>query len=435
MSDTMVAGTPLQEYVASVSAQLDATQVETGHLDAYAVDAAVPDVAVAPRTIDELQAALLEAQVNGLHVIARGGGTHMGAGNCASEYDIALSLAGMNNVLAHEPADMTVTVEAGTRLVDLQRVLGAHGQFLPLDPPCDVAATVGGVLAANPSGPLRHRFGTARDWLIGIRVAHPDGSVSKSGGQVVKNVTGYDMHKLYVGSLGTLGVITQATFKLAPQPKADVTLAVECHTAREAARIIADAHDEGLVLHAAELLAPETAHRILGDARWTVVARVAGGAAAVARSVRDINAMAAVVGAHVAERETTVWDAWSSAFRPEALSLRIVVAPSAVADTIQVLDRQFIGAAGLLSATATAGVIRAQLHPTREARAHPLLITAIEIAARHDGFVVVDAAPMSLKRQIDVFGPSRPDTAIMRRLKDALDPRRTLSPGRFAGKL
>jgi glycolate oxidase FAD binding subunit len=148
-----------------------------------------------------------------------------------------------------------------------------------------------------------------------------------------------------------------------------------------------------------------------------------------------LSAAAAVVGAGVEERGEEAWGAWASAFPPEALSLRVIVAPSAVAETMAVLDRQFIGATALLSATVTAGLIRAQLHPTREARAHALLVTATEVAARHDGFVVVDAAPMSLKRQIDVFGPTRPDFAIMRRLKDEFDPRRTLSPGRFMGRL
>lgn len=436
MSETMVVvSTPLQEFVASVREQFEPEQIEDGHLDAYAVDAAVPDVAVSVRTVEEIRATLAEAQENGLHVITRGGGAHMQAGNCPSEYDVALSLTEMRAVIAHEPADMTVTVEAGARLVDVQRALAEHGQFLPLDPACDVAATIGGVLAANAYGPRRHRFGTARDWLIGIRVVHADGSVSKSGGRVVKNVTGYDMHKLYVGSLGTLGVIAEATFKLAPLPKAETTLAIECHTAREAARIVAEAHDGGLVLNAAELLSPQTAHRVFGDARWTVLARVAGGEAAVQRSMRDLAAIASVVGARVDERGAEAWGAWSEMFRPQAVSLRVVTAPSAVANTIQVLDRQFIGATGLLSATVTAGVIRAQLHPTRAARAHALLVTATEIASRHDGFVVVDAAPMSLKRQIDVFGPTRPDFAIMQRLKESLDPHRTLSPGRFAGEL
>jgi glycolate oxidase FAD binding subunit len=431
----MLAATPVQEFAEALAGRIAAEQIETGHLDAYAVDAAVPDVAVRARSVEDVRAALAEAQEAGLHVIARGRGTHMEAGNCPAEYDVALSLAEMQRLLAYEPADMTVSVEAGARLADVQRALGEHGQWLPLDPACADEATVGGVLAANAYGPRRHAFGTARDWVIGMRVVQADGMVSKSGGRVVKNVTGYDMHKLHIGALGTLGVIVETTFKLAPLPKRETTVTVACHSAQDAARLVLGARDEGLAVHAAELLAPQTAQRVLGEARWVVLTRIAGGEGAVARSLRELSAAAAVVGAGVEDRGEEAWDAWAAAFRPAALSLRIIVAPSTVADTMAVLDRQFIGATALLSAMVTAGVIRAQLHPTREARAHALLVTASEIAARHDGFAVVDAAPMSLKRQIDVFGPPRPDFAIMRRLKDEFDPRRTLSPGRFMGRL
>ena len=430
-----VSTTPVGEFLASVSPEFESGSVERGHLDAYAVDAAVPDVAIRADTIEHVRTTLIEAQDAGLHVIARGGGTHLGIGNCPAEYDVALALGGMGAVLAYEPADMTVTVEPGVRLDRLQQRLAEQGQFLPLDPPCDAAATVGGVLAANVYGPRRHAYGTARDWLLGTRIVHADGAITKSGGRVVKNVTGYDMHKLYVGSLGTLGVLVEATLKVAPLPKVDSTIAIGCHTAHEAALILREAAHAGLALHAGELLAPGAANAVLGEARWTVLARVAGGQGAADRTTRDLAALAAPTSARIEERTADVWEAWSKVFRPGVLTMRVVVAPSMVAEVMQILDRQFIGAAALLSATPAAGVIRAQLSPTREARGHALVVTATDVAKRHDGFVVVDAAPMSLKRQVDVFGPTRPDFAIMRRLKEALDPQRTLSPGRFAGRL
>jgi glycolate oxidase FAD binding subunit len=432
-----LAVSPVKEFADAMRSALGDDAVFDGHLDEYAVDAAIPDVAVAPSTVDGVQAVLAEASECGLAVLPFGGGTHMGAGNAPEAYDVALSLRRMSRIIAHEPADLTVTVEPGVTLYALQETLAAHRQTLPLDPPCGFGATtIGGLLGSNASGPLRHAYGTARDWLLGVRVVHADGMSSKSGGRVVKNVTGYDMHKLYVGSLGTLGVIVEATFKLAPLPKTERTVAIECHSAREAARIALSAHDEGLSLHAAELLSPPAAHAITGDARWTLLARVAGGEAAVGRSLRELSALAATFGASVQERDGVVaWRAWSEAFRPEPLSLRVCVMPSAVADTIQVLDRQFIGGAGLLSSTITAGVIRARLHPSREARAHTLASDAADVASRHEGFAVIDAAPMSLKRQIDVFGSPRSDLAIMRRLKEQFDPKRVLAPGRFVGRL
>ena len=432
-----MAVSPVGEFIASIQVAAEAGTIISGHLDDYAVDTAIPDVAVQPATLQELQIVLTEAHESALAVIPFGGGAHMAAGNVAMVYDVALSTARMAEIVAYEPADLTVTAQAGVPLAALQsRLMAEHRQWLPLDPACGPTATVGGVLAANAYGPRRHAYGTARDWLIGMRVVHADGTSSKSGGRVVKNVTGYDMHKLHIGALGTLGVIADATFKLTPLPKVDVSVAIECHSAREAARIAADAHGAGLSLQAAELLSPPTSQTMVAGARWTLLARVAGGAAAVERSLQELRAMATVVGARINDVDGAgVWQAWSNAFHPQVLSLRIVVAPSVVADTIQVLDRQFIGAAAALSATISAGVIRAQLHPTREARAHALVVSAVEIAARHEGFVVVDAAPVSLKRQIDVFGPPRPDFAIMRRLKEEFDPKRTLSPGRFVGRL
>lgn len=189
-----------------------------------AVDDRVPSALVEPASVEQVQQTLAEASNDQLYVLPAGGGRHAHLGNVPIAYDIALSTADLSQILDHEPADMTATVESGVRMVDLQSELASHGQQLPLDPPGMELATIGGLLGADVSGPLRHAYGTARDWLIGIRVAHADGSVSKAGGRVVKNVSGYDMHKLYVGSLGSLGVIVEATFKLAALPRMGRTL-------------------------------------------------------------------------------------------------------------------------------------------------------------------------------------------------------------------
>ena len=252
------------------------------------MDGSKPGPVVTPTDIEQLRAGLSEAANHEISIIPVGGGKHLGIGNVPQSYDVAMSLAQMNHIIAHEPADLTVTVEAGLRLDDLQRALAVHGQFLPLDPPCAAGATIGGVLAVNAHGPLRHAFGTARDWLIGTRVVHADGSLSKSGGRVVKNVTGYDMHKLYVGSLGTLGVLVEATLKVAPLPHGDSTLAIACRSAARGAEMILAAHDAGLALHAAELLSPPASHAVLGQSSWCALVRVAGGAQAVARSLREM---------------------------------------------------------------------------------------------------------------------------------------------------
>jgi glycolate oxidase FAD binding subunit len=426
----------LDNFAAAVRLSLESDAVSAAYADEFAVDGTTPEIVVAPGSVEQLQAVLTEAREARLAAIAVGGGTHLGAGNAPAAYDVAISTARLDTTFEHEPADLTVTVDAGLRLADVQARLARQGQTLPLDPPCGDDATVGGVLAANAHGPLRHAYGTARDWLIGMRVVHADGTTSKSGGRVVKNVAGYDMHKLYVGSLGTLGVIAQVTFNLAPLPRAQTTAAVAFGTARDAAAFVMAARDAGLSLHAAELLSPPAAHAVMNDARWIVLARIAGGPAGVERSMREVGRLAAHARAGIDDGDgTAAWQRWSLAFRPGALSLRVSVMPSAVAETMEVLDRGFAGAAAQMSATVAAGVIRIHLEPSHEARPAALVARAQDVAARAGGTLAIDAAPAALKRDIDVFGPLRSDFAIMRRLKEQLDPQGVLSPGRFAGRL
>ena len=182
-------------------------------------------VAVArPGDRSEVAAVLRWAAANGVAVLPRGGGVHCGLGNLPSRAGVVLDLSRCNRVLDYQPADLTATVEGGVTLAGMQRELAGGGKFVPLESPLAERATVGGILAANSSGPLRYAYGLPRDWLIGVSIIGGDGGESKAGGRVVKNVTGYDLNKLYIGSLGTLGVIVEATFKLAPIPETGAAL-------------------------------------------------------------------------------------------------------------------------------------------------------------------------------------------------------------------
>ena len=158
--------------------------------------------------------------------VIRGAGTKLDWGRPAERVDVVLDMRRLNRVLAHEHGDLTATIEAGATLRDVNQALARHGQWLPLDPPFADAATIGGILATNDSGPLRHRYGTPRDLVIGIQLATTDGVLSKAGGQVVKNVAGYDLSKLVTGSFGSLAAIVSATFKLSPIPSASKTMIV-----------------------------------------------------------------------------------------------------------------------------------------------------------------------------------------------------------------
>ena len=192
----------------------------------FAVDEMVPEHAFAPRTKEEVGEVLREANARGWSVVPFGGGSHQHIGNFLPRYDAALSLEKLNHIPEYEPQDLVVKVESGCRLVSLQKRLAQDHLYLPIDPCGFEQATLGGIVATNISGPLRFGQGTIRDYLIGISLVQPDGKWTKFGARVVKNVTGYDMCKLYIGSFGTLGVLTDFFFKLKPLPPFSKTVAV-----------------------------------------------------------------------------------------------------------------------------------------------------------------------------------------------------------------
>ncbi|MDQ3861886.1 MAG: FAD-binding oxidoreductase, partial [Actinomycetota bacterium] len=207
------------------------------------IDGVSPSFVAEPGSVEEVSELIRLASREGLSVAPRGGGTKMHLGNPPRELDLVLSTARINEVIEHVPGDQVVRVQGGTKLEDLQSQLVGEEQMLGIDPP-EEGATVGGIVASNASGPRRLRYGTMRDLIIGIEVVLSDGTVAKAGGKVVKNVAGYDLSKLFTGSLGTLGLIATCNFRLHPRPEAARTVAVELSdtvSAGEAAQAIVHA--------------------------------------------------------------------------------------------------------------------------------------------------------------------------------------------------
>src|SRR5436190_8726846 len=219
---------------------------------ADAVAGVQPKLVIEPGTARELAEILRLSNEAGLAVIPRGNGTKLGWGNSPARADLILSTVRMTEIIEHAWADLTVTVEAGCTIQRLQETLGQHGQRLALDPLWPEKATVGGVLSTNDSGALRLRFGALRDLIIGVTIALPDGTLASSGGKVVKNVAGYDLPKLVTGSLGTLGVITRAVFRLHPLPRNARTLTIMATDANDMQRIILAILDARLAVTAVQ---------------------------------------------------------------------------------------------------------------------------------------------------------------------------------------
>jgi glycolate oxidase FAD binding subunit len=191
---------------------------DPGALAPYAVDGVVPSAVVRPGSADEVSRVLALATAEKLGVIPRGAGTGQGLGNPPRRLDVVLELGRLTAVRDYVPEDMVATVEAGLTLGALAAQLASHRQMLALDPPGGEPRTIGGVLATHASGPRRFRYGTGRDLLLGARFVQADGTITWGGAKVVKSVTGYDVPKLLVGSLGTLGVLVEATLRLHPMP-------------------------------------------------------------------------------------------------------------------------------------------------------------------------------------------------------------------------
>jgi glycolate oxidase FAD binding subunit len=392
--------------------------------------------ALAPASEEEAAAILSHAGTNGLAVIPFGGGSHLGLGNPPERYDVALSMRRLSGIVAYEPADMTLTVQAGMKLADVARLLSEHGQLLPLNPPGGPDATVGGVVAANAQGPLRQAYGTARDWVIGMRTAMADGTVVKAGGRVVKNVTGYDLHKLHIGGLGTLGVVTEVAFKLAPLPRSRTTVVASFPSADAAEALIARASDGGLPMLAAELLSPSAARAVTERDAWSALIMFGAGEQAIARSLRDAKTLARELSGTIdTARDDGEFATWGELFASGDVVLRASVRPTAVSAVMSDLQTALLEDAPMLSATAAAGLVRVRLTTADEAAPNAIAV-ARDVVSRHDGFVIVERAAHTVKSAIgDVFGAPRPDIDIMRRLKQAYDPQRVLSPGRFMGRL
>ena len=378
--------------------------------------------AIRPASAVDCAAALAEASRARRSVHVRGAGTKSYLGELAPT-DTVLETGALAGIVDHVPADLTVTVAAGTRLADVQAALARHGQFLPLDPPHADAATVGGIVAANSNGFGRLRYGGVRDLLIGTVVALADGSVVRGGGRVVKNVAGYDLNKLLIGSLGTLGVVAEATFKIVPLPAARGAIVARCSRAAAAFEIA-----EALLrtpLRPAAIVVEGTRRG------WTTVVAVHGVPAQVQRGVDEVTRAASARGATV---ERVDEDATLSPLRelPATADLGALVRASLPLAA----QRSYAESAARLDtfercvADAGSGIVRVHVrgdHPAVVHSADTLLAAANAIG----GSAHVERRDDGLRGGLGAWATARPGgDFLMKRLKDAFDPAGILEPHR-----
>ncbi|MBD5655270.1 MAG: FAD-binding oxidoreductase [Candidatus Eremiobacteraeota bacterium] len=387
---------------------------------------------VAPETLDEATAVLAEAAARGDAVSFVGGGTELGLGYALKHVDLLVKTGALTKTVEYAPADMVVEVEAGRTLASLQAELAPHGQRLALDAPHPELATIGGLVATNAFGPRRTRFGSLRDLIVGVSLVRADGIRVRGGGKVVKNVAGFDLPKIAVGSLGTLGMIATATFRLHPLPETARTLRVAGCDASLVRRLTRET--------TARQLEPAALLATFDDGSYSFYAMFEGFALGVIEQAERFERLAAEFGATAEVLE----DAALASTRDETIRtrgdvrVRLSVPPAALEelhrDALGPLLATFDDAKAVVYAAFGVAFVSGYL---RDAAAAAATFARARASAEALGgnAVLIDARDAAFVERVDVYGTLPASFPLMRRLKDRFDPAHRFNAGRFLGGL
>ena len=388
-----------------------------------------------PASTAEASALLRAAAALDLSVLPRGRATRLSWGDPPRGCDLIVSTRQLDQVIEHAAGDLVVTVQAGVALDALQQRLAAEGQRLALDPPG--GASVGGLIATNATGPLRFRYGAPRDLLIGITIVRADGTIAKAGGKVVKNVAGYDLGKLFAGSYGTLGLITEATFRLHPLPAAAQWVVAETDDAATAAALVLSAARSPVAPSAIEFDWPSA------SAPLTVSVLVEGDEASVAERAAVLAAASVAsdtAGPRPAQTKRAGHDPVSLAPGATATLIQTAFWAGRLADILGAIRGRGSehGLDPAISGSAAAGVLEIYVPADADGERTAAFVAGLRAAvAQADGdmptgSVVVLDAPAEVRAAVDMWGPV-PSLDLMRAVKDQFDPGHRMAPGRLAG--
>ena len=417
----------------------------------YSLDGFTPTTVENPETLEGLSNSLAKIHGAGLSAVPWGGGTRIGVGNIPSSYDVAIDLSSFTGEIEHEPGDMTVVANAGVKFGRLNDVLAAEGQRLAFEVGNPASATVGGSVASNAAGHRQSSTGGIRDWVIGMQTVLADGTVTKSGGRVVKNVQGYEMHRLNTGAFGTLGVVSQVAFKLLPLPAEQQTIIAwfdEHDTASEVGTNLVNGlfMPEAITLvsgPAANMVISASGESVPTERTYALMVRVGGGIRAVERQVNEVVGAVGAQGANgyaVLSDDATA-QAWSELDDVEstaAIAVRFISRASVALNAVRELESHpiiletspisSVTDLGFGSATITAT-------PTDDEAALRIARFMREQLSQKQGSYVIEKCPLNVKHDMDVFSDVGTSIDLMRRIKAEYDPTNTLNPGRFAGKI
>ncbi len=402
----------------------------------------VPRCVVRPAGAEEVAELVEMARQDTLALVPCGNATHLDVGSPPRRYDVALSTSALNRIVAHEAADMTATAQAGVTLGALNAALAKENQWLPVDPARADDMTLGGLISADRSGPLRLTHGVVRDHLIGLQVVIGDGTRVRGGGRVVKNVAGYDLPKLFTGSYGTLGVIVEATFKLRPRPQDEALFAWPAASVREAASRAVSLLDSPVfpvLLEAVNEAGAETLGLELGAA--LLIGCAGGTAELVEQEARVVSLSGGAATRCEPARAESLLKALRDFSQPadeDGLVARISTLPTELPPLLGRIEGEARARRVVveIAAHAGSGVAWCQLMGSTDPQVLALFSEWMRVATRErGGWVVFEWLPPALRSQIDPWGYNENTLRLMASVKRKLDPDAVFSPGRFVGGL
>ena len=381
-------------------------------------------IVVSPRTSEEVAAVTRYASQHKLTIEIVGAGTKLGWGNPV-DAEIRLETTRLAGVHQHSWQDLTATVAAGTPWAAMQRALAVHGQQVALDPLWPETATVGGIVAANCSGAWRLKYGSPRDLIIGMTIVLADGTIAKSGGKVVKNVAGYDLHKLMTGAYGTLGVITEVTFRLHPVCACTRTWTVSSSSVDDIGELMMKVLDSQMSVEAMQTRANSDGYAL--DIKLATLPEV------LTLQIEALERLATLVmgkDGHLNFPQLPDADPFAAReelfTEPGGVVIKATTLPSAVASLSSDVVR--LGGSAVTQAT---GIMFARFSEEVAAQALPSLYAYVDAAG--DGSLTVLRAPRPLPAWATPPWGEERIPALMREIKRQFDPERTLNPGRFVG--
>ena len=411
---------------------------------AYLGDAASVQM-VSPKTVKELTAVVTQAHQEHLKLLVAGQGTKLAWGIPAKKIDLLLSTQNLDGVVDHAVGDMTVTVQAGMTFAALQTLLAKHNQWIPLDPVYANQATVGGILATRDAGSLRHRYGGVRDLCLGLTFVRSDGQVAKAGGRVVKNVAGYDLMKLFAGSFGTLGIVTELTLRAYPLPERSGTVLIRGEM-EEVADFTQELRQSTLTPTAFDIWTGQNA----ASNDITLALRFQSLGESVLAQTERVYDMARTLGAKLSQSlkaeilsdgDDAEWWATSAQHlrespRQDTVICQIGILPASAVSCLATIQQKVAQTSVALQGRVHAGSGVGQLRLTgTELDCRRVLADLRTFLNQSEGYLSVLEAPLTLKKAVEVWGYSGNALAAMRKLKERFDPQGGLNPGRFVGGL